>query len=78
MRVRVYGTRGSVATPGPATARFGGNTSCVRVTGEDGTELVLDAGTGIRLLGMELPRDLRRVDVFLTHLHIDHIGAAGT
>ena len=77
MRVMVYGTRGSVATPGPATARFGGNTSCVRVTGEDGTELVLDAGTGIRLLGMELPRDLRRVDVFLTHLHIDHILGLG-
>ena len=77
MKVTPYGVRGSVAAPGPATARYGGNTSCVRVTGPDGTVLVLDAGTGIRTLGRELPPELRRVDVLLTHLHMDHIIGLG-
>jgi phosphoribosyl 1,2-cyclic phosphodiesterase len=75
--VTVYGVRGSLATPGPSTTRYGGNTSCVRVTGPDGSVLVLDAGTGVRSLGMELPRELRRVDVLLTHLHLDHIVGLG-
>jgi phosphoribosyl 1,2-cyclic phosphodiesterase len=75
--VTLYGVRGSVAAPGPATARYGGNTSCVRVTAPDGAILVLDAGTGIRALGLELPRGLRRVDVLLTHLHMDHIVGLG-
>lgn len=56
MKVTPYGVRGSLAAPGWATARSGGNTSCVRVTGPDGTVLVLDAGTGIRSLALELPR----------------------
>jgi len=73
MNVTLWGTRGSLASPGPETARYGGNTSCVEVVGRDGTVLVLDAGTGIRRLGMALPRSLRRVDVLLTHLHMDHI-----
>jgi phosphoribosyl 1,2-cyclic phosphodiesterase len=77
MRVSLYGTRGSLPTPGPATSRFGGNTSCVRVDGAGGSVLVLDAGTGIRSLGMELPPGLRRVDVLLTHLHLDHIQGLG-
>jgi ribonuclease BN (tRNA processing enzyme) len=77
VRVDLYGVRGSLAAPGPATARYGGNTSCVRVTAPDGDVLVLDAGTGIRALGLELPRALRRVDVLLTHLHMDHIVGLG-
>ncbi len=77
MKVTPYGVRGSVASPGSATARYGGNTSCVRVTGPDGTVLVLDAGTGIRSLGLELPPGLGRVDVLLTHLHMDHIIGLG-
>ena len=52
VKVRVWGARGSVPTPGPDTMRYGGNTSCVQVTLSDGTELVLDAGTGIRPLGL--------------------------
>ena len=55
MRKRVWGVRGSVPTPGPETMRYGGNTSCVQVTLDDGTEVVLDAGTGIRPLGLALP-----------------------
>jgi ribonuclease BN (tRNA processing enzyme) len=73
MRVTLWGTRGSLASPGPDTARYGGNTSCVEVQGRDGTVLILDAGTGIRRLGLVLLRTLRRVDVLLTHLHMDHI-----
>jgi phosphoribosyl 1,2-cyclic phosphodiesterase len=73
MRVELWGVRGSIPVPGPATERFGGNTSCVRVTAEDGSELVLDAGTGIRELGPSLVGHGGPVHVLLTHLHLDHI-----
>jgi phosphoribosyl 1,2-cyclic phosphodiesterase len=52
--------------------RFGGNTSCVQVTFRDGSQLILDAGTGIRTLGLELTES-PRVGILLTHLHLDHI-----
>lgn len=77
MNVRFWGTRGSLASPGPETERYGGNTSCVEVRGEDGTLLALDAGTGIRRLGMSLPKPLRRIDILLSHLHMDHIQGLG-
>lgn len=77
MKVSLWGTRGSLASPSPETARYGGNTSCVQVTGGDGALLVLDAGTGIRRLGLTLPRSLSRVDILLTHLHMDHIQGLG-
>ena len=77
MKVRVWGTRGSLATPGRDTTRYGGNTSCVEVIGQKGTRLVLDAGTGIRGLGLALPPKVRRVDILLTHLHLDHIQGIG-
>jgi phosphoribosyl 1,2-cyclic phosphodiesterase len=77
MKVTLWGTRGSLAAPGAETARYGGNTACVEVRGRDGTILILDAGTGIRRLGMSLPRSLRRVDILLTHLHMDHIQGLG-
>lgn len=77
MKVAVWGSRGSLAAPGRDTARYGGNTSCVQVVGGDGTVLVLDAGTGIRALRMALPAGLNRVDVLLTHLHLDHIQGLG-
>ena len=77
MRVRLWGTRGSIAAPGADTARYGGNTSCVEVQGAGGSVLVLDAGTGIRSLGRALSRGVRRIDVMLTHLHMDHIQGLG-
>lgn len=77
MRVTLFGTRGSVASPGPDTARYGGNTSTVEVRESDGTVLVLDAGTGIRRLGAQVGPDTRRVDILLTHLHMDHIQGLG-
>jgi phosphoribosyl 1,2-cyclic phosphodiesterase len=74
LRVRFWGVRGSYPTPGPATARIGGNSSCVEVTSAKHT-LVFDAGTGIIGLGRELMQ--RNGDptvyVFLSHLHHDHI-----
>src|SRR5215831_1310692 len=66
MKVSIWGTRGSLASPGKDMARYGGNTSCVQVENGDGTVLVLDAGTGIRPLGAALPQGLKRVDVLLT------------
>jgi phosphoribosyl 1,2-cyclic phosphodiesterase len=73
MRVKIWGCRGSVPSPGPETIRYGGNTSCVQVTLEDGTILALDAGTGIRSLGMALPEETQHLHILLTHLHLDHI-----
>ncbi|MBI1814443.1 MAG: MBL fold metallo-hydrolase [Deltaproteobacteria bacterium] len=74
LRVRFWGVRGSYPTPGPATARIGGNSSCVEVTSAKHT-LAFDAGTGIIGLGRELMH--RNGDptvyVFLSHLHHDHI-----
>lgn len=76
MRVRFWGTRGSIAAPGPATVRYGGNTACVEVRDAAGRLLVLDAGTGLRELGRSLVRTSRGpwdVDVVLSHLHWDHL-----
>jgi phosphoribosyl 1,2-cyclic phosphodiesterase len=74
MRLTIWGCRGSVPTPGPDTVRYGGNTSCVEVSLDNGTNLVLDAGTGIRRLGFDLlDRGARRVHLLLTHLHLDHL-----
>jgi phosphoribosyl 1,2-cyclic phosphodiesterase len=73
VRVKLWGTRGSVPSPGPETVRYGGNTSCVEVTLSDGTVLALDAGTGIRSMGLEMDGQGRRIHILLTHLHMDHI-----
>ena len=77
MRITLFGTRGSIAAPGPETTRYGGNTSAVEVLGKDGTVLVLDAGTGIRRLGAQVLPCTTRIDVLLTHLHMDHIQGLG-
>jgi phosphoribosyl 1,2-cyclic phosphodiesterase len=73
MLVRLWGTRGSLPTPGAGMVRYGGNTSCVQVTLSDGTPLILDAGTGIRNLPSDLGRSGQPVHILLTHLHLDHI-----
>lgn len=72
MKVKIWGVRGSVPAPGPETNRYGGNTSCIQVTLSDGTILALDAGTGIRSLGLSMPGP-SRINILLTHLHLDHI-----
>ncbi|MGZ4173667.1 MAG: MBL fold metallo-hydrolase [Solirubrobacteraceae bacterium] len=73
MKLKVWGARGSVPAPGPETMRYGGNTSCVEVTLSDGSTLILDGGTGIRNLGVALPRVEQPIHILLTHLHMDHI-----
>jgi phosphoribosyl 1,2-cyclic phosphodiesterase len=75
MRVTFYGVRGSIATPGFSTARYGGNTVCVEVRTADNTSIVFDAGTGIRLLGKDLVKEgyNRPIHSLLTHTHWDHI-----
>jgi phosphoribosyl 1,2-cyclic phosphodiesterase len=77
MKVTFWGTRGSIASAGPSTARYGGNTASVQVTGRDGTCVVLDAGTGIRSLGYALEDGIDRIDILLSHLHMDHIQGLG-
>jgi phosphoribosyl 1,2-cyclic phosphodiesterase len=74
MRATIWGCRGSLAAPGASRLRYGGDTSCVEVELEDGTLLVLDAGTGIRELGAQIARrGVRDIHVLLTHLHMDHV-----
>ena len=78
MQARIWGCRGSLASPGPKTIEYGGNTSCVEVQLADGTLIVLDAGTGIRELGVRLAVERgRTIHLCLTHLHLDHIEGLG-
>ena len=75
-RVKFWGVRGSIASPGPSTIFYGGNTSCVEVRA-DGQIIVLDAGTGIRALGLSLAQEFNgtplNLTLLLTHTHWDHI-----
>lgn len=75
-RIKFWGVRGSVPTPGPSTVFYGGNTSCVEVRA-DGELIVLDAGTGIRPLGLALAEEFDgqpiELTLLITHTHWDHI-----
>ncbi len=76
MKVRFWGTRGSIAKPGPSTVRFGGNTSCVEVRSASGTMIVLDCGTGAHGLGQALVKSADQPlhgHILITHTHWDHI-----
>src|SRR5579871_5963100 len=77
MQATIWGCRGSLATPGGGTVRYGGNTTSVEVRPRSGRLLVLDAGTGIRTLGLALPGPPESVDLLLTHLHLDHVEGLG-
>jgi phosphoribosyl 1,2-cyclic phosphodiesterase len=78
MEVRVWGCRGSVAAPGPETVKYGGNTSCVEVRLSSGQVLVLDAGTGMRPLGVEMTANgCPEIHILLSHLHLDHLQGLG-
>src|SRR5512144_3052748 len=76
MRVRFWGTRGSIAAPGPDTVRYGGNTSCIELRSDSGTLVVIDCGTGAHRLSQSLvksgPHPLRG-HVLISHTHWDHI-----
>ena len=75
MRVRFFGTRGSIATPGPHTLRYGGNRSCIEVQSSAGTLVILDMGTGAAVLGRELMArgEPSRGHILISHTHWDHI-----
>jgi phosphoribosyl 1,2-cyclic phosphodiesterase len=76
MRIRFWGTRGSLAKPGPTTLRYGGNTSCVEVRTADETLIILDCGTGAHGLGQALLASGQhplRGHLLITHTHWDHI-----
>jgi phosphoribosyl 1,2-cyclic phosphodiesterase len=76
VRIKFWGTRGSIAVPGSATLRYGGNTTCVELRA-DGEIVVLDAGSGIRPLGLALGEEFQtepmKLSLFITHAHWDHI-----
>ena len=74
--VTFWGTRGSIPTPGPETARYGGNTACISIGSSNGRLVILDAGSGLRPLGHELMKrrsDVLFADILLSHTHWDHI-----
>jgi phosphoribosyl 1,2-cyclic phosphodiesterase/CheY-like chemotaxis protein len=75
-RLKLWGVRGSIPVPGPTTVRYGGNTSCIEVRA-DGEIIVLDAGSGIRTLGMDLEKEFGersvKLSLLITHTHWDHI-----
>ena len=74
--VTFWGTRGSIPTPGPETARYGGNTACISITGPDNRLVILDAGSGLRPLGhmlMKQRNGILSADILLSHTHWDHI-----
>lgn len=76
MRIRFWGVRGTIPTPGPDTIKYGGNTSCVEVRTSDQQLIIIDAGSGIRHLGKELVRTSpgRIVgSILISHTHWDHI-----
>jgi phosphoribosyl 1,2-cyclic phosphodiesterase len=75
-RLKLWGTRGSISVPGPGTLRYGGNTTCVEIRA-DGEIIVLDAGSGIRPLGLALEKEFSmepiKLSLLITHAHWDHI-----
>jgi CheY-like chemotaxis protein/phosphoribosyl 1,2-cyclic phosphodiesterase len=74
--LRFWGTRGSIATPGPTTIEFGGNTSCMELVTNSGARFIFDCGTGARPLGAHLmahaPKPVTAT-IMLSHTHWDHI-----
>jgi CheY-like chemotaxis protein len=74
MHIKLWGTRGSIPTPGPSTVRYGGNTSCIELHTDDGTLFILDCGTGLRWLGQNLSQESQPIvgNILLSHTHWDH------
>ena len=76
MEITVWGSRGSLPAPGPESYQFGGNTSCVQIH-NGGSMVILDAGSGIRRMNSVLTPEVTKIDILLTHLHLDHIMGLG-
>ena len=74
MRIRFWGVRGSIASPGPRTVRYGGNTTCIEVRTDENDLIILDGGTGIFPLAQSLLKEMPiTANIFNTHSHWDHI-----
>ena len=74
MKIKLLGTRGSIPTPGKDTVKYGGNTTCIDLTLKSGEKIVIDAGSGMRILSEEiLSKKINHINLFLTHSHWDHI-----
>jgi len=75
MDVIIWGCRGSITTPGQSTLRYGGNSTCLEIVPREGGEIIVDAGSGIRLLGKKLVKDqsISELYMILTHAHWDHL-----
>src|SRR6185503_12488529 len=76
MKLYIRGTRGSIPTTGPDTEVYGGNTTCAAVM-EDDCLLVLDGGSGMQKFNLLQGTSIKRVDILLSHLHLDHIQGLG-
>lgn len=76
MKIKVWGCRGSLPSPGPENYTYGGNTSCIQVTHKNSC-IILDAGSGIQRLGKFLSPEVREIHILLSHLHIDHTMGLG-
>jgi len=72
-RLSFWGVRGSTPTVDPATWRYGGNTPCLELTAPDGTQIILDCGTGLRVLGSRWAARNPETHILVTHYHWDHI-----
>ena len=73
MKIRIWGCRGSIPTPGQNTVRYGGNTTCVEIN-DSNNIIIVDAGTGIRRLGEDLiNRQINDINLIISHSHWDHI-----
>jgi phosphoribosyl 1,2-cyclic phosphodiesterase len=74
MKIRFWGVRGSIPSPGPNTIKYGGNTTCIEIRTDDNELIILDGGTGIFALSQTLLREMPvTANVFITHTHWDHI-----
>jgi len=75
MKIKIWGSRGSIAVPGPSTIKYGGNTTCIEVRTREGQMVIIDAGSGLRLLGKKLLKEKDTTEIFLmlTHAHWDHL-----
>jgi phosphoribosyl 1,2-cyclic phosphodiesterase len=74
MKIKLLGTRGSIPTPGKDTVKYGGNTTCIDLTLNSGQKIIIDAGSGMRVLSNEiLSEKINHINLFLTHSHWDHI-----
>ncbi|MCF8260411.1 MAG: MBL fold metallo-hydrolase [Melioribacteraceae bacterium] len=75
MKIKFWGTRGSLPVPGEDTIQFGGNTPCLEIIDDNENKIIIDAGTGIRTLGRIIANNhsTKNIDILLTHTHWDHI-----